>query len=354
MMGQNSYAIVAVLVSVVALALLSLPATEALSGQGTVTGNLQWSAGDPGRLDGSSTEAHNLIEYGQIGYLDSDPAYRNVMIAVAKYDENGWDVSDKNKGIVVTMLRGIDARNIHALETLSFVTASIPADRILDVSGHDLVYRVDYDEALTYPTIDKMRVTVGATADNLRRHNGTVADGSGVTVGIVDRGVNHSQGINDRVVGRIMCDDLGCSSAAAGDVNVSHGTQVALIVAGSGFPEHNGIAPGVDILDAGLSSSWLGLGDGTISNAFSWLFRNDADVANLSVGLGHCRQSSPDTLRQLIVGEAVDNGMVVVTTTGNTGAFGNLQNRIPVYQSISEWGCAHNVITVGWDRRSRS
>ena len=347
MMGQNAYAIVAILVSVAALALLSLPATDALPSQGTVTGHPQWSAGDPGRLDGSSTWAHNLIEYGQIGYPDSDPVYRNVMIAVAKYDENGWDVSDKNKGVVVKMLRGIDARNIHALEMLSFVTASIPADRILDVSGHDLVYRVNYDEALTYPTIDKMRVTVGATADNLRRHNGTVADGSGVTVGIVDRGVNHPQGINDRVVNRIMCDDLACSLASAGDVTESHGTLVALVVAGSGFPEHNGIAPGVDILDAGLSSSWLGLGDGTISNAFSWLFRDDADVANLSVGLGHCRQSSPNTLRQLIVGEAVDNGMVVVTTTGNTGAFWNSQNWAPVYQSISEWGCTHNVITVG-------
>ena len=355
MMGQNAYAIVAILVSVVALALLSLPATEALSGQGTVTGNLQWSAGDPGRLDGSSMWAHNLIEYGQIGYPDSDPVYRNVMIAVAKYDENGWDVSDKNKGIVVKMLRGIDARNIHALEMLSFVTASIPTDRILDVSGHDLVYRVDYDEALTYPTIDKMRVTVGATADNLRRHNGTVADGSGVTVGIVDRGVNHPQGINDRVVGRIMCDGLGCDYASPGDVvgpdpanqKVSHGTQVALVVAGSGFPEHNGIAPGVDILDAGFSSRWTGVGDGTISNAFSWLLRNDADVANLSMGTVHCRQSSPDTMRQLIVGEAVDNGMVVVTGAGNTGAVGNSQNRVPVYQSINEWGCTHNVITVG-------
>ena len=354
-MGRNVYATVAVLVSVAALAMLSLPATDALPSQGTVTGHPQWSAGDPGRLDGSSMWAHNLIEYGQIGYPDSDPVYRNVMIAVAKYDENGWDVSDKNKGIVVKMLRGIDARNIHALEMLSFVTASIPADRILDVSGHDLVYRVDYDEALTYPTIDKMRVTVGATADNLRRHNGTVADGSGVTVGIVDRGVNHPQGINDRVVGRIMCDGLGCDYASPGDVvgpdpanqKVSHGTQVALVVAGSGFPEHNGIAPGVDILDAGFSSRWTGVGDGTISNAFSWLLRNDADVANLSMGTVHCRQSSPDTMRQLIVGEAVDNGMVVVTGAGNTGAVGNSQNRVPVYQSINEWGCTHNVITVG-------
>ena len=114
-MGRNVYATVAVLVSVAALAMLSLPATDALPSQGTVTGHPQWSAGDPGRLDGSSMWAHNLIEYGQIGYPDSDPVYRNVMIAVAKYDENGWDVSDKNKGIVVKMLRGIDARNIQCI-----------------------------------------------------------------------------------------------------------------------------------------------------------------------------------------------------------------------------------------------
>ena len=269
------------------------------------------------------------------------------MVVVAKYDGNGLDVSNKNKEIVVKMLRGIGARDINAAEMLSFVTASVPADRILDVSGHDLVYRVDYDGALAYPTIDRMRVTVDATADNLRRYNGTAADGSGVTVGIVDRGVNRPQGINDKVVDRVRCDDLTCYPASARDVVASHGTLVALVVAGSGFSEYNGIAPGVDILDAWLSGNWLGLGDYSISNAFSWLLRNDADVANLSVGFGKCRQSSPDTVRQLIMGEAVDNGMVVVTTTGNAGAFGNSQNRIPVYQSISEWGCTHNVITVG-------
>ena len=142
-MGRNVYAIVAVLVSVAALALLSLPATDALPGQGTVTGHPQWSSGDPGRLDGSFAGAHNLIEYGQIRYPDSDPVYRNVMVVVAKYDGNGLDVSNKNKEIVVKMLRGIGARDINAAEMLSFVTASVPADRILDVSGHDLVYRVD-------------------------------------------------------------------------------------------------------------------------------------------------------------------------------------------------------------------
>ena len=346
-MDRNTYAVAAVLVSVAALALLSLPATDAFSSQDTVTSHPQGSAGDPERLDGDFAGVHDLVEYGQIGYMHSDPAYRNVMVVVAKYDEKGLDVSEKNKEIVVKMLRGIGARDINAAEMLSFVIASVPADRILDVSGHDLVYRVDYDGALAYPMIDKMRVTVGATADNLRRYNGTTADGSGVTVGIVDRGINQPQGINDRVVDRTMCDDLRCYPASAEDVVESHGTLVALVVAGSGFPAHNGIAPGVDILDAWLSGNWLGLGDYSISNAFSWLLRNDADVANLSVGFGQCRQSSPDTVRQLIMGEAVDNGMVVVTTTGNSGVSGNLQNRVPVYQSISEWGCTHNVITVG-------
>ena len=235
---------------------------------------------------------------------------------------------------------------------LSFVTASVPVERIPDVSRHDLVYGVGYDGGQAHPTIDKMRVTVGATADDLRRPNGTVADGSGVTLGIVDAGVNHPHGINDRVVGRVLCDSVRCSFVSAGDVagsgpgnlEVSHGTLVALIAAGSGFPEHNGMAPGVDILDAGLSAMFLGVQDATMSTAFSWLLHSDADVANLSFGFGRCSDISFNSPRLLIPGEAVDRGMVVVVSAGNEGLW---KGNAPWYESINEWGCGHNVITVG-------
>ena len=162
-------------------------------------------------------------------------------------------------------------------------------------------------------------------------------------------------GVNDKVTGRISCDDLSCSYIPVEDVvgpdpgnqGVAHGTLVALVIAGSGFPEHNGIAPGVSILDAGLSLFYLGAGDASISHAFSWLLREDADVANLSFGFGKCRESGIGATRQLITGEAVDNGMVVVVSSGNQGDFGSGQNQVPVYQSVNQWGCAHNVITVG-------
>ena len=354
-MGRNTYAVVAALASVAALAILSPLATDTLPGHGAVTGGPQECADDSGRLDGSFAEAHNLVEHGLIGQPHSDPAYRDMMMVVAKYDKNGGDISDENKATVVEMLKGVGARDIEAAELLSLVTASVPAERILDVSGHDLVCRVGYDWALSHPTIGKMRVTVGATADDLRRPIGTVANGSGVTVGIVDEGVNHPLGVNDKVTGRISCDDLSCSYIPVEDVvgpdpgnqGVAHGTLVALVIAGSGFPEHNGIAPGVSILDAGLSLFYLGAGDASISHAFSWLLREDADVANLSFGFGKCRESGIGATRQLITGEAVDNGMVVVVSSGNQGDFGSGQNQVPVYQSVNQWGCAHNVITVG-------
>ena len=354
-MGRSTYAVVAALASVAALAILSPLATDTLPGHGAVTGGPQGCADDPGRLDGSFAEAHDLVGHGLIGQPHSDPAYRDMMVVVAKYDENGGDISDGNKAAVVEMLKGVGARDIEAAETPSLVTASVPVERILDVSGHDLVCRVGYDWALSHPTIGKMRVTVGATADDLRRPSGMIANGSGVTVGIVDEGVNYPRGINDKVVGRISCDDLGCRYASAREVvghdtgiwGVSHGTLVAMVLAGSGFPEHNGIAPGVSILDAGLSILYAGAGDPTISHAFSWLLREDADVANMSFGDGICRGSGIGETRQLITGGAVDNGIVVVVSAGNDGTTGGGQNRVPVYQSINQWGCAHNVITVG-------
>ena len=148
------------------------------------------------------------------------------------------------------------------------------------------------------------------------------------------------------------CDSLRCSFVSAGDVvgsgpgnlEVSHGTLVALIAAGSGFPEHNGMAPGVDILDAGLAAMFLGVEDATMSTAFAWLLRSDADVANLSFGFGRCSDISFNSTRLLIPGEAVDRGMVVVVSAGNEGLW---NGNAPWYESINEWGCGHNVITVG-------
>ena len=316
---------------------------------------VQNSSGDPDKFDPNFYEVvQRLIENEMQTGSQRSFTYHDIIVVVNKYDGNGTDVSGQNKDAVVEILRLAGAQNIHAPESLSFVTASVPVGSILGVSEHGQVYRVGNGESPATPAIDTLRATVGATVDDLRRQNGMVTNGSGVAVGVLDYGVNHPLGINDKVVSRILCSGW-CAAVSAGSVTgpdpenlkTTHGTQVALVIAGSGFSKHNGIAPGVDIMDAGIGSHRTGTSSGAISGGLAWLLNEGADVSNLSFGYGTCHKSKPDTTLQLITGEAVDNGMVVVISVGNEGKRGTGQDQAPVYKSIHEWGCSHNVITVG-------
>ncbi len=305
----------------------------------------------------SERKAQKLTKQTQDENLQSPTTHHDVIITVNKYDRDGTDFSETNKDAVVKILKDIGARDIKAADLLSFVTASVPVNRILEVSGHGQVYRMGDGQAQMTPTIDEMRLTIGATPDDLRRPDGTTVEGSGVTVGVVDSGINHPNWINDSVIGRVLCTDHRCSPAQAsgvtapdiGNLQTSHGTRVAMVIAGSGLADNNGIAPGVDILDAGIKRHGGGTSPNVASgsHAFEWLLEMGADVSNLSYSAGRCHEVNFDTTPQLLTGEAVDLGMPVVISAGNDGAIHNGHAVVPVYKSVSELACAHNVITVG-------
>ena len=366
-MVQNTYTIAVALLSIIVLfTLLPFEAQSQAKESSPVTGTdsygdfladyVQNSSGDPDKFDPSFYKiVQRLVENEtQTGHLRGF-TYHDIIVIVNKYDRNGMDVSDQNKDAVVDVLERVGAQNIEASESLSFVTASVLVGSILEVSEHGSVYRMGDGEFPATPTIDTLRATIGATVDDLRRQDGTITNGSGVTVGVLDYGINHPQGINNKVISRVWCDLVGCAPASVDSVTgpdyenlkVTHGTMVALVIAGSEFSQHNGIATGVDIMDVGIGRHNIGAYSAAISHGFSWLLRNDADVSNLSFGSGRCHESEPNTTHQLITGEAVDNGMVVTISAGNDGQRGIGQNQAPVYKSINSWGCSHNVITVG-------
>ena len=364
-MPSNNYLVTIGLASLVMLVLLlpfevqgqskESPGKYGHPNPGTITEYLQRDAGDIGKFDDGFYEHVLALQVdaaqGQAGWQRSaDSNYHTVVIAVTKYDENGRDVSAENKNAVVDILEQAGARNIAASETLSFITASVPVGNILELSWHGEVHRLGNGEALSLPTIDTMRATIGAMPDDLRRLDGTIVNGSGVKVGVIDSGINHPQGINDKVIGRAVCDGHACRSTSAQSVIgsgpdnqwTSHGTNMALIIAGYGFSQNNGIAPGVGILNAIVQ-----LRDVPIMHGISWTLGQGADVTNISLSANRCNGIDFDTTRQLVTGEAVESGMVLAVAAGNGGSRGIGEDRTPVYKSINEWGCSHNVITVG-------
>jgi Subtilase family/Common central domain of tyrosinase len=146
-------------------------------------------------------------------------------------------------------------------------------------------------------------------------------DGSGVTVAVLDTGVNPS---HVDFAGRIVAQADFTDDPVARDLD-GHGSNVAGIVLASG--QHHGIAPGAQLAsvkvlngDGGGSLSWL-------VNGLKWV-RDNAGAHNIrvvcmSLGFGDNQQSDDDVptffgeLRGLIQELTDHNNIAVVIAAGN-------------------------------------
>ncbi len=214
--------------------------------------------------------------------------------------------------------------------------------------------RLGDGELLAVSEVDTARQTIHATADEIRTATGRNLDGLGIIVGVIDTGIRHNTAFSGRILAHVLCDSMGCNSTNPSNIPglknpyhiiTSHGTQVAQVLAASGLPEHNGIAPGVHILDIRF-----GEGASGIAHGLDYALRNNADVVNMSFRIlgstldAWCHQNIDHTTSlDLIVNESVDKNMVAVKSAGNEGSI----NGAVTYESITNPGCGSNVISVG-------
>ena len=304
---------------------------------------------------------------GEYGVYDGT-RYYDVLIVVSRDDgddRNPDETAEENKDAVVKRLELLGARDVISAQSLSFVTASIPVADVPGFSLHDEVYALGDGELPVTVDVDVARQTIRATADALRGAVASVPNGNGVTVAVVDRGINSTH-LNDAVTKRAYCNNGPCRDQPGGiivglneaavtseldelfssnynQILASHGTKVAQVLAASGMTNNSGIAQGVTLLDAMYGRGYESTNFvQSLAHAVDWSYLNGADIVNISVSANDCG-STYTTAFNHILNEAVDKGMVVVKSAGNDG----LRNTTPVYHSINNPGCAHNVITVG-------
>jgi PGF-pre-PGF domain-containing protein len=187
----------------------------------------------------------------------------------------------------------------------------------------DIEYRIENDES------DRI---VGGEAAR-RAYN---ASGEGVTVAVLDTGINESHpDLRGQVVDSV---DFADSDGSVEDVN-GHGTHVAATIAGTGAASNGtyaGIAPNASLMEVRVLGDFGGGSTSDIIDGMEYARANGADVISMSLG-GPVR--SPRTLDPFstAVNESVAAGVPVVVAAGNDGE----------YMTVGSPGVTRKAITVG-------
>ena len=367
-MANRARSAAAVLAVAASLAILAAAAPQATGGDGPGLPKGSVSKGDPAKFDygfyekiqdiiseqGSASHQANQkvapdddLEY--VVPVDTTRYYHTVMVVSGDDQE----AIDRNKAALVAILEEMGARDIYPGRVLSFVTARVPVDLLPGLSLYGEVAALGDEELPVTPDDDRARLTIRANLTELAALAGRPLNGSGVTVGIVDYGVN-SIFLNDKVVSRNYCPDGGCRFvngtltgthlldygplSAVNSGSVTHGTSVAHVIAATGLPTHNGMAPGVSLVDAHHRVN------GTTA-ALDYALEQGAGVINMSIDGGihrECSNIHTDT-RSWFMNGVVIRGAVLVQSAGNSGYDSYLQQ----YDYSSVPGCTANHIVVG-------
>ena len=269
---------------------------------------------------------------------DDDVLYHTVVIIVAKYGPDGADISGQQKAGVVGELELAGARDISAAQTLPFVTASVPVDMIIGLSLLGEVRLIGDGQIQMHSDASDPIATINATAAALATARGTTANGTGITVAVIDSElVNHPM-VRDKITGYVDCTSSPCSNVAAPTApthhsDLTHGGLVAHYIGTSGHLLYNGIAPGAEIISIAAGSHIAGT-----YRSFDWVATNDVDVVNLSLdSVSRCSALPGPSAYRTILDDTVLLGTVVSISAGNSG---------PGYGTLG-LSCSYNTIHVG-------
>ncbi|GHA95188.1 type VII secretion-associated serine protease [Streptomyces chryseus] len=154
------------------------------------------------------------------------------------------------------------------------------------------------------------------------------ATGEGVTVAVIDTGVDDS---NPQLRGAMAPggkDYVGKSKDGTDDIE-GHGTRVAGIIAARPFPGTGfaGIAPKAKILSLRYTGGEEEQGDsGTMSAAIRDAVAKGAKIINISSDTANKKDNGP---LRATVKNAVDAGVLIVAASGNDGADGKSADTYP-------------------------
>ena len=240
-------------------------------------------------------------------------------------------------------------RTLKALRALSVKANKRRMLAYLAIPGARISYDgpVQNSQLPVPPPAPPTPVSVDASGDRAARSRYGV-DGSGVTVAVIDSGVQPHADLPEWKI-RAFVDLVNGQTYPYDDYG--HGTHVAGTIAGSGAQsggEYTGAAPGADIVALKVLDA---MGGGMTSNVLAgleWVLANHAQynirVVNLSLGHPIWEPAATDPMVAL-VDEMSRRGIVVAVAAGNVGK--NRTTGELLYGGILSPGNAQSAITVG-------
>ncbi len=142
-------------------------------------------------------------------------------------------------------------------------------------------------------------------------------NGSGVTVAVLDSGINQN---HPDLIGKVVGEVNFVKDEETTNDLLGHGTMVAGIIAGSGEASggrYMGIAPGARLLNVRVIDSDGNGQDSDIIAGIEWALNNGADV--ISMSLGGLDLGETDLPVTTAADNAMDAGAIVCVAAGNSG-----------------------------------
>jgi subtilisin family serine protease len=156
-------------------------------------------------------------------------------------------------------------------------------------------------------------------------------DGSGVTVAVLDTGVDEK---HSALAGKVAVTRSFVPGQTVQDGN-GHGTHVASTVAGVD-EKYKGVAPGASLIVGKVLHNAGNGSESQIIAGMQWAVDQGADVVNMS--LGGCCTDGTDPMSQAVNRLSAQSGVLFVIAAGNNGAYGN--------RTIGAPGVAASALTV--------
>ncbi|OYT63646.1 hypothetical protein B6U67_02190, partial [Methanosarcinales archaeon ex4484_138] len=253
---------------------------------------------------------------------------------------------ETQKPLVETLTESGESENVKQLWIANSIALKATPELIQRLSERDDVRLIepDYSVHIMSPTEIQSANTWGINKINASAVWNLGINGSGITVAVVDTGVDASHTDLDDLDDNSSTSDPkvidwkdyvnGVETAYDDD---GHGTHVSGTISGTGAGgTQTGVAPGTRLLAAKAFDS---TGAGYVSDsldAFGWAVENGADIISYSAGGGNCSNSG--VAWENTINNSISAGVTVIAAAGNDGPWSN---------TISCPACLNKTVAVG-------